>query len=285
MTPLNHISQPQVWILAGIQLIGLSMFIIVWLQWRKRRIAGFSFGESIRTCPLGWGELGQLTALLLLVYSLFLWIGLVLGKLGALRNDSQQVLFLVVCQTLLYLFLLAFVQRVLWHKGETWSRVFGLQSTSFKNVLVTSAVALGAILLPLQLIAWGVHSLFEALQWPMEPQAIIQLLSRIRSRWLQGALVALAVVGAPALEEIFFRGLLYPQLKLRFGFVHALWINSALFAVFHLHVPSAIPLFALGIAFTLLYEWRGNLSASILFHTGFNSLSLILLFTLKDSLS
>jgi uncharacterized protein len=85
------------------------------------------------------------------------------------------------------------------------------------------------------------------------------------------------VVGAPVTEELFFRGVLYPYMKSKSSFIRALILVSLLFGVTHGHLMSGLPLCFLAIAFTLVYEWTGNLGASILMHAGFNSLSVTLL--------
>jgi membrane protease YdiL (CAAX protease family) len=71
-----------------------------------------------------------------------------------------------------------------------------------------------------------------------------------------------------------FRGIIYPALKQRLGFFHALWITSFFFAIVHGHIPSIPALFCLAIIFTLVYEWTGNLLACIAVHAGFNALNL-----------
>ena len=110
--------------------------------------------------------------------------------------------------------------------------------------------------------------------WPIEPQPILLFFLNLESPWLKVALGGMAILGAPVMEETLFRGILYPYFKGRLGFGHATWLTSALFAASHLHGPSFPVLFVLGMAFTLVYEWTGNLASSIAFHSFFNALSL-----------
>ncbi len=82
------------------------------------------------------------------------------------------------------------------------------------------------------------------------------------------AALLIAVVAAPIVEELLFRGLLLASLMKR-GSTAALWLSAAAFSVWHLN-PSALKYYAIAGAFLgLLYLKRG-LSCSIAAHAGFN---------------
>jgi membrane protease YdiL (CAAX protease family) len=88
----------------------------------------------------------------------------------------------------------------------------------------------------------------------------------------RGDTVSLSVLGAAAVvvgpigEELLFRGLIYRQLRQRFGIATALWVSSLLFAVMHV-APTQLPQYlVLGMGFALAYEWAGSLWASIILH-------------------
>ena len=265
----------------GIVLLGIVMPVLVWVRWRRRQAAGFSIVRGIQAAPLRGIEFLQLLALIILAQSLFILAGVILRALGFLKGEEHQAFYLIVFQSLFYLVALGITRWFLRQTGKDWSRAFGLRASNFKNILVTAGVGLISILVPLQVLILTTQILFDALHWPLDPQPIIQMMLDVHDPGLRVGLILVAVVGAPVVEEIFFRGLLYPCLKERFGFAHALWINAALFAAFHRHGASALPLFGLGMAFTLLYEWRGNLGASILMHAGFNSFSMATLFLME----
>lgn len=94
-------------------------------------------------------------------------------------------------------------------------------------------------------------------------------------RW---ALFAAAVIGAPVLEEVFFRGTLYGALRRRFGVGAALLGSSAFFAILHPQLPLGfLPLAGLGAAFALLYEWRQSLVPGMVVHAINNGLVFLLL--------
>ena len=84
-----------------------------------------------------------------------------------------------------------------------------------------------------------------------------------------------AVVMAPVLEEVMFRGLLLPVLRWRFGFGMAALIVTVLFAALHafqtgLYWPALAGIFVCGWILAWLRERHGVLWPSIAFHAGFN---------------
>jgi membrane protease YdiL (CAAX protease family) len=97
------------------------------------------------------------------------------------------------------------------------------------------------------------------------------------------AIIVLAVVVAPISEEFIFRFFIYGVLRRYFGIAIGLVFNALLFGAAHTHLPSALPLFVLGVCFTLAYEWSGSILVSMAMHSLFNSTQLILL-AFPDSL-
>ena len=80
---------------------------------------------------------------------------------------------------------------------------------------------------------------------------------------------------APFVEELFFRGLLYPALKRSLRFVPALLLTSALFGLLHSFEwafawgPILI-IFFVGVAITLVREYMDSLAASWIVHMVYN---------------
>lgn len=81
------------------------------------------------------------------------------------------------------------------------------------------------------------------------------------------ALVLLATLWAPLVEEVVFRGGLYRHVRSRLGVPLAALLVGVLFAFMHSYGPIFTPpLIALGVTFALLREWRGSLIASMTAH-------------------
>lgn len=88
--------------------------------------------------------------------------------------------------------------------------------------------------------------------------------------------ILLAVGVAPILEEIFFRGFLYPALRNLGGPLLAILVVSGLFAAVH-PIGHFYPLLLLGAVLAYAYERTGNLVGPILIHSLYNGIQLLLL--------
>jgi hypothetical protein len=93
----------------------------------------------------------------------------------------------------------------------------------------------------------------------------------------RSAMCFVAVVLAPAVEELFFRGALFPWMIRRAGFWSAVFLNAFFFAAIHMHLPSFVPLFLLSAIFCVVYARTRSLLVPICMHACFNGISLLLL--------
>lgn len=92
-----------------------------------------------------------------------------------------------------------------------------------------------------------------------------------------GAPAALLVAGillAPIVEEIFFRGFLFPGLRERYGWVRAMLLSAAIFAGFHLQWVALIPTFLLGCMLAYLRQRTDSLWPGIFLHFTINGVAL-----------
>ncbi|HEX8422880.1 MAG TPA: type II CAAX endopeptidase family protein [Pyrinomonadaceae bacterium] len=91
-------------------------------------------------------------------------------------------------------------------------------------------------------------------------------------------IVAMAVLTAPVVEEVVYRGIFYPALQRRIG---TLWgVVGVMFVFALIHVPQYYPSFGaisaigvLSLTLTLVRAYTGRLLPCVIIHTIFNSLS------------
>jgi len=93
-----------------------------------------------------------------------------------------------------------------------------------------------------------------------------------------GLFVLTAVIIAPVVEEIFFRGFLFAGLKNRHTWPMAMIISSGLFALLHLSPLAAPPIFLLGLVFAYLYQRSCSIWPAVIIHSLVNSLAVIWVF-------
>lgn len=115
------------------------------------------------------------------------------------------------------------------------------------------------------------------------PQELIKLFSQGGEPVAITLLVILAVIFAPIVEEIIFRGGIYRFLKSQTTLLPAQIISGAFFAVVHANLMSFLPLVVVGIFLARVYERSGSLLVPMCFHACFNGFSLLMLLIMSHS--
>lgn len=95
--------------------------------------------------------------------------------------------------------------------------------------------------------------------------------------------IFLAVVVAPLIEELMFRGIFYSWLRTKLSAPAAIIISALIFASVHPQgAVGLLPLTYIGCVLAFLREWRGNLLSSMVAHACFNGGTMaLLLFSVK----
>ena len=157
----------------------------------------------------------------------------------------------------------------------SWREVFG--GTGWKRCLGLALAVLAAVGPAMFGLKFLSEMLLHKLHFPVPDQRAVELLLSAKTPWLSAYLVFFAVVLAPLGEEFFFRGLLFSTAK-RYGWPKLGWLGvSFLFALIHVNAPTFLPLFALALALTWLYEKTEGLLAPVMAHSLFNAANLLLL--------
>ncbi|MEQ9822860.1 MAG: CPBP family intramembrane glutamic endopeptidase [Puniceicoccaceae bacterium] len=108
-------------------------------------------------------------------------------------------------------------------------------------------------------------------------QEAVTLMQRIEDPWKFLALATLAIVAAPLLEELLFRGIVLRFLIGQTSCRVALIVSSLLFALLHFNLDSFLPIAVLGFLLGKIYLDTGDLRTSIWMHTFFNTQSVLVL--------
>jgi membrane protease YdiL (CAAX protease family) len=141
---------------------------------------------------------------------------------------------------------------------------------------VAAGLVASAFFLPLglgmqQVSAWVLNHM-PAVMKPEEQRAV-QVLRSAASWGGRGMLGLITILLVPVAEEVFFRGILYTVTK-QAGFHRlALWGTAGFFALIHFNLATFVPLMALALVLTILYERTENLLAPIAAHSLFNALN------------
>ncbi|MCS1411239.1 MAG: hypothetical protein M2R45_04436 [Verrucomicrobia subdivision 3 bacterium] len=163
-------------------------------------------------------------------------------------------------------------------QGLSWREGFGIQFGQFRSLVVPVIVITLACLLCAKVL--GEVSAFVIKAWTGEEPAIqvtVRLLLESKSAFRLLYLALVAVILAPIVEELLFRGILYTALHQYRGRIVGVWGSSILFGVSHLNWLTLFPLIVMAVLLTLLYERTRNLLAPMMAHSLFNLANFVLL--------
>jgi hypothetical protein len=185
---------------------------------------------------------------------------------------SSDPFFLLALQTVFYGLMLAYtyVLVAVGHAQPFWPMLRWRRITAGKTLaclvggaFMTVAIALLPPVLP------------DANQFPLE--------NLFNSRAAAYAIGAFAVLVAPLMEEIIFRGVLFGIFESQVGLRFAILITAILFG--GLHVPEywgawnhMFLIFLVGLVFSLARGRSGSLAPSVFLHVGYNGSMMIALF-------
>jgi membrane protease YdiL (CAAX protease family) len=117
--------------------------------------------------------------------------------------------------------------------------------------------------------------LFRGFHTPVHP--VDTILLGTQDDLTRALVVIQAVIAAPIVEELTFRGLLFEGLRQRWGFAAGAVFSSAVFALSHNTLPGGfLMLWTLGFSFALVYRRRGSILPNILMHAFHNGLVTLL---------
>jgi len=185
---------------------------------------------------------------------------------------SADPFFLLALQTVFYGLMLAYIYVLVavGHAQPFWSMLRWRRMTLGKTLgclvggaLLTAAIALLPPLLP------------DASQFPLQ--------SLFNSRAAGYAVGSFAILVAPFMEEMIFRGILFGIFESQVGLRFAILITAILFG--GLHVPEywgawnhMFLIFLVGLVFSLARGMSGSLAPSVFLHVGYNASMMIALF-------
>jgi membrane protease YdiL (CAAX protease family) len=161
-----------------------------------------------------------------------------------------------------------------------FKKAFGEGSVSGFSA-VAKGLRYGVEIVPaILVVAIIVSTVGEALGFDLRGQEIFECLEDATVPfWARTTLVVFAVVVAPVVEELLFRGLLLPLVLKGRTFLFAALLTSLYFSLIHLHAPSLLPLLALSMGFSAGYAATGSILTPIAMHFVFNFTGLLLFFS------
>lgn len=171
--------------------------------------------------------------------------------------------------------ILAFVLLVrMFHTGRL--EALGLKKRSLKTLLYAPAAGFAIVLaIHFLLDQTGLFQWIEHVTHAPAEQSIVSVLRHSSDIPLIIVICFSAAIAAPIVEELIFRGYLYPIMKKYTGAWFALISTSLLFGIIHVSLVPLIPLAIFGAMLVLLYEYTGSIWTPMIAHCIFNTTTLI----------
>ena len=159
----------------------------------------------------------------------------------------------------------------------TWRKAFGFDEPERKRALGL-ATLVAVVATPAGAIVTIVCSMaMQSAGMEPETQKTVQLVQTQSASHNIALLGVIAILIAPVVEELLFRGVFYPTIKQQ-GYPGLAIVGvSALFALSHGNAMAFIPLTLLSGALIWLYEKTNNLLAPIVAHALFNAANFVMI--------
>lgn len=165
------------------------------------------------------------------------------------------------------------VAAVMWRRRVAGPAAMGLRTGTAVRDLLTGVLAAAAIMPPVIAAALAVELVMPRQETPLDDlQPVMQTLLVSLGSGSGSALLMLflAVLAIPAVEEFYFRGILFPAIAKKIGIVGATAVVSVLFSAMHFHVRSALPLFVLSAGLCMSFVFTRSLAVPVAVHCLFN---------------
>ncbi len=216
---------------------------------------------GIRHVILGW-LLGQVSVILALVA-----IGLIDQNINL---DDPSLEITAILQAALWVGTLGIPLWLYYTKGISWKQ-FGWgfkKSDVFQGLLIGlgTQIAGGLLYLPLLVI-------FDDIDVSEPARELVDKATGFGVFLL----FLVVVVGAPVVEEIFFRGLTLKAFEKKMGSRSAAIVSSLFFAIAHLQLVQFPALLLFGFVAVYLVRKHGRLGRAVWAHVGFNATTVIAL--------
>lgn len=211
-------------------------------------------------------------------YSIAIIGGAFFKSVFNISDKGKLFLNLALSEALIIFLVLYFASS----KGKINLKTLGINFTKFfKNVFFSVSRYIAAIpVLVLSLLA--TIFVVKFFNYEPEPQEILKIFFKENNAAALWYLTIFTIFIGPVVEEIFFRGFLYPAAKKNLGPVLGVILTSVLFAGLHGNFAAFLPIFVLGLLLIYVYEKTGSLISSITVHVLHNSAMLSLVFIFKS---
>ncbi len=167
------------------------------------------------------------------------------------------------------------VVSVMTAKALSWSALFGLHRDRIRTAVLYGLCGCVLIIPALLVVGGAWNKLLSLAGVTIQDQPVIQWFTERRDPAFRSLFLFQALITAPLSEEFFFRGLLERAFRQTCAPVNAALLTALLFALFHAHLPSVLPLFVMSLGLSWIYQSSRSLLAAMVMHAAYNGFNVL----------
>ncbi len=225
---------------------------------------------------ISWGIRATLFAVLISItvpIIASIGLGYILSNIADFLPDYQSAqVYVLFMSFITQVVMLGSVWFVAMHKKQAKVNSLGIKKPEIYRLL--RFVLVGIALTLLVPVVYGLGRAIFDVEY-LQPSTLPEAISENRGSLLIFGFMAIFI--APVVEEIFFRGFVYPSIANRYGIIISAIATSFLFGLAHIIAANAIIAFFIGLILVYVYHQTTNLLTPILVHSAFNLISVIII--------
>lgn len=195
-------------------------------------------------------------------------------KDGNILKASGYVIYGVLCGQVVKLILLYFYIK---KRDKTFKSKYDrtyIQNGEIKNPLTLVGIGIGTLGFG-QLLT---NLIMKALAGTEILKSSMDLLQNVfNAKGLADgvAILLVTVIGAPLVEELLFRGVLFEELRKEISLKGTIFLTSIVFGIYHFNILQSSNAFFLGLVLAYVYYKTRSIEASIIIHATNNMVAMI----------
>jgi len=278
-------------IIAGLLVFFLLMagIVVDALLLRASRDRKFDWPKQcglLLTRPWRWHDGMHLLLVLGSFFAAMILVAQIMDRCCIILSDNAERALMLLETVLMQIVAIAAIEHLRRRHERTHMECFSKPLPSLARTLGTGVVFYVAMMPPIIAAALGSNLVLRVFNIPVESQDILRgFADPTAPLWFRGYLIILAVVFAPIVEELIFRGIALPIAARRSSPVAAVVVVSLLFALVHGHLPALAPLFTVGVCLSLGYICSGSVIVPMTMHALFNGINLALFYLSYDAIT
>ncbi len=265
-------------LIAGIVVDAFLLAMVV-----DRRIDWSNHCQRLQARPWRWHDGIHLLLVLGTLFATMILGAQILDQCGIALSDNGERALMLVETVAMQVVAIAAIEYLRRRHQRTHAECFSTTPLSASRALTKGVLFYVAMMPPIIVAALASNLVLQYFNVPAESQDILRgFADPTAPVWFRSYLIILAVVFAPVVEELIFRGIALPIAARRSSPTMAIITVSLLFAIVHGHLPAIAPLFVVGVCLSLGYICSGSVLVPITMHALFNGINLIIFYLSYD---